>query len=549
MDSSDEEDSTDWLQEAKSRKIRRKFLLYLDLKDQAHTKELYDRFGVSSAVEKQISLLKFVSDFRRNHAAKGQQPQEQLDVTVAWTNSESEAVVTHADYGGNNMQKLAAFLKEEPSNRAPVSRARLKAWKGVVPENEVLKYCQPDLGGDTCEAMGHQLTGLLLYPVPIVGENEDGYHSRMDQCISACLFAFAPEFKLRRNSSQDSNSYPLKRPDFSATIPSKGCFFRGEEKKLDSNENPREELYSKLEDIWPFPGLLFVLGYYAVGPSVTFCAVSKNNAEPIQGLTLDLNNALGRLRCWNTMRNVSRVIKFMATTSNSLSPNDLQDLDKKHSMLTDWSRRISFSGGHVLKQIYLRDEETQARLDRCQAVLGRLRNGVAGVQQIVFFTLSSSVENKAKRRRMPPCLMVLTAFGVPIARIASASELRQIVQFLLKTIEQMHNLGITHRDIRLPNIVKNGDGSYGLIDWDESVVGLDSLPNADVAHLVKETHAPEMGVEGGTHDHTVDLWSVGYLIHTNNAHGDEALAHLKDSLMMPEPCNRLSVEEALKVLG
>mmetsp|Transcript_19348 Transcript_19348/g.53186 ORF Transcript_19348/g.53186 Transcript_19348/m.53186 type:complete len:301 (-) Transcript_19348:117-1019(-) len=299
--------------------------------------------------------------------------------------------------------------------------------------------------------------------------------------------------------------------------------------------------------MWPFPGLPFVLGYYSVGATVTFCAVSKSDAQPLQELTLDLNNAQARLRCWNAVRNIARVIKFMASNSNSISPHDLQDLERTHSLPTDWCRKISFSGGHVLKQIYLRDGETQAKLEHCQAGLDILRNGIEGVQPLISVNLSSSVEDRTKHRRIPPCMYLVTTFGTPIARVSRTSELREIVRFLLTTVERLHNLRITHRDIRLANIVRNGD-SYGLIDWDDSVLGLESLSNADVAHLVKETHAPEMFVENGTHDRTVDIWSIGYLVHSQMEYADTALVQLKERLMREQPHLRPSITEARQLL-
>lgn len=228
----------------------------------------------------------------------------------------------------------------------------------------------------------------------------------------------------------------------SATLPNKGCFFRGEEKKLDSNEDPRLEFYSKLQDTWTFPGLPFVLGYYSVGAVVTFCAVSTSDARPLDDVTLDLDNAHARLRCWNTIRNVARVINFMASNSNSISPFDMQELVKSHSMATDWSRKISFGGGRVLKQIFLRDAETKEKLDRCHAVLSQLQNGIEGVQPIISFSLSSSVQDMAKRRRTPPCLYLLTTFGAPITRISTTHELREIVQFLGKRLNGFTTLGL-----------------------------------------------------------------------------------------------------------
>ena len=125
--------------------------------------------------------------------------------------------------------------------------------------------------------------------------------------------------------------------------------------------------------------------------------------------------------------------------------------------------------------------------------------------------------------------------------------MREIVRFLLATVGRLHKLGITHRDIRLANIVKNGDGSYGLIDWDDSVFGLQDLPNADVAHLKEEIHAPEMFVENGTHDQTVDLWSIGYLIGSSLDNADETLLQLQGKLMM-EPRHRPSSTKALEML-
>lgn len=225
----------------------------------------------------------------------------------------------------------------------------------------------------------------------------------------------------------------------------------------------------------------------------------------------------------------------------------MQDIVKLHSVPTDWSRKISFSGGHVLKLISLRDEQTQAKLDRLIAVLSILRNGVDGVQPIVSFNLSSSVHDRAKRRRTPPCLYQVTSFGVPMERVSCTDEFKTIVVFLLKTVKGLHGLGITHRDIRLPNIVENIDGNYGLIDWDDSVRGLTNLPNSEDSHLAQNSHAPEMFVENGTHDRTVDLWSIGYLIHSSMEFTDAKLTTVRNGLMA-EASHRMTITDALRLL-
>ena len=68
------------------------------------------------------------------------------------------------------------------------------------------------------------------------------------------------------------------------------------------------------------------------------------------------------------------------------------------------------------------------------------------------------------------------------------------MRYLLETVKELHDRGITHRDIRLPNFVETidddgGSNSYRHVDWDDSIVGLKDLANEDVVQLVRETPA------------------------------------------------------------
>ena len=462
------------------------------------------------------------------------QPQQipQQDVSLAWEAGVSTAIPDLSSL--TTTHQIKDFVFAPPNNAACVSEHDFQKWKSVVTEDVLRLYFRPVTTHETCERLALYISNLLFLPASIVGENEDGYHSRIDQCVTTPMTWFAPGCTLRRNSSQDSSSYPLLRPDLSATIYGRGCFFRGEEKKLGSSEDPQAELYEKLQDIWPFLGLPFVLGYFSVGANLTFACVYKDRAVPL-GNPLLLGQSQDRLKCWNAVRNITRIMKFMATNTPSISPYDLQDIRKGRPAATDWERTISFSGGHVQKSIYLRDEHTGDKVNRLIEVLSILKNGVDGVQPIISFNFSSSVADKRKRRRVPPALYIVTALGAATERrVESTDHLRCIVVFLLNMKVTLNSLGITHRDLRLPNILRNHTtNQLGLIDWDDSVKGLHNLPNADVAHLDPASHAPEMFVEGGTHDHTVDLWSIGFLIQKNLTHADESLRSLMNDFMKP----------------
>ena len=78
---------------------------------------------------------------------------------------------------------------------APVDQGRFRAWKTAVPEREVLHYFQPVSMGDSCQALSHLITVLLLQPLQNMGENEDGYH------IPHAMIAAHPEH-LRKTPRQ-----------------------------------------------------------------------------------------------------------------------------------------------------------------------------------------------------------------------------------------------------------------------------------------------------------------------------------------------------------
>ena len=69
-----------------------------------------------------------------------------------------------------------------------------------------------------------------------------------------------------------------------------------------------------------------------------------------------------------------------------------------------------------------------------------------------------------------------------------------------------------------------------------------------VTHLDVTSHAPEIFVDGGHHDSSVDLWSIGYLIRCSVEHADTDLSRLMNRLLGPAN-ERPSDDEACSSLG
>ena len=461
------------------------------------------------------------------------------DITVSWEANQSKAVQSLP----STNDLLEEFIKSPPAERARIEAKVLNEWKGLVPEHTLNLYFVGVSTGDACLKLGRILTNLLFEPPIIPGTNEDSYHGRIDQCLLTFLKRFTRGLELRRNTSGDASSTLLKRPDMIACVPGKGCYFRGEEKRIDSNEDPKSELHSKLENIWPFPGLAYVLGYHSTGCFLTFSKILVGSAVNVAG-PLNLDDPTSRLQCWNTTRNISRLLNFMVTAPGpSRMPNDMEDLENGGGSGLDWRRTIRFSGGHVVKECIVDTADLIQKQQRLESVLSILQHGLEGVQPIVGHKKSSG-----KRQRSDKFYLE-TTLGETIARVESTAQLRSLVEFLLKTVRRLHNKGITHRDLRLPNIVKSiTDGEFALIDWDDSVMGIQNLDNAEVAHLDATSHATETFVPLGQHDSSVDLWSIGYFIRSSLEYADPQLLTLMNRLLAPAN-ERLSDNEACRLLG
>jgi serine/threonine protein kinase len=223
---------------------------------------------------------------------------------------------------------------------------------------------------------------------------------------------------------------------------------------------------------------------------------------------------------------------------------DMEDLVKgEEGSGLDWKPIIRFSGGHVVKECIVDTYVLIQKQHRVERVISVLQHGLEGVQHIVGHKKSS------QKRQRSGKFYLATVLGETISRVESPEQLRSLIECLLQTVRRLHNVGITHRDIRLPNIVRSfTDGKFALIDWDESVMGIQNLDNAEVAHLNMSSHAPEIYVAGGQHDSKVDLWSIGHLIHCSQEHADKQLLKLMDRLLAPAD-ERPSDDEACHFLG
>ena len=103
---------------------------------------------------------------------------------------------------------------------------------------------------------------------------------------------------------------------------------------------------------------------------------------------------------------------------------------------------------------------------------------------------------------------------------------------------------LMHRDVQWENVMKHTDcQEWFLIDFDDAC----QSPSATAyTKMTVHNHAPEMQL--GSHDKSVDMWSVGYLI-TSIRSRDSELDKYARILMHDNPQGRPTAEEALQWLS
>lgn len=113
---------------------------------------------------------------------------------------------------------------------------------------------------------------------------------------------------------------------------------------------------------------------------------------------------------------------------------------------------------------------------------------------------------------------------------------------VLTALKGLHELGIIHRDIRRPNVIKYADWTaWFLIDFDDASL----KPTQPATHLNNSMHAKEIAAAG--HTEAVDMWGVGHLIaDCESPIIDTQIDDLKKNLLSADPEARYTAEEALK---
>jgi hypothetical protein len=147
---------------------------------------------------------------------------------------------------------------------------------------------------------------------PDIGTTEDSYHALWDMLIVRPLKIGSPNGRHNRNTSLHTSTRKL-RPDLSYLVQD-ACLARGEEKGLDTEGDPAEELTEKI--IWTYGQCPYVFGYHARATTVTYCYLYLEGEQVLRRdlFTCDLNELAGRVQAFIIGINIGRLLPLLRQT-------------------------------------------------------------------------------------------------------------------------------------------------------------------------------------------------------------------------------------------
>ncbi|KAE8672370.1 PTI1-like tyrosine-protein kinase [Hibiscus syriacus] len=353
-----------------------------------------------------------------------------------------------------------------------------------------------------CRAIVYDVLSSVIRTNPSLSAatatGRDSFIALWDDCINRVVSKFCSvEMVIIRKPSSLNEPLQDQWPNLTGFVRN-FCLWRGEEtdQVREGNLHPSSSLVEKL--LWTYTDLPYVLGYYAVGYMVTFCALSRS----CDGLTrtdlcsVDLSSPSERLKSLVPCFRIASLLPLLA------------------------DRCVSAIGSY--KQFSFSDFE---RFD--------LGNG--SVMEMTPYTVTRSFSNKKKwaavkeiydilDHRIPHAEFICRACEKDLVLVfkprgcrfkpVNCEQLVEALKYVTKALVALNDLCFMHRDLGWDKVMRRTDveNEWFLCGFDEAVGAPQMYPHLVASGDARDRHAPEMG--RGLHGVKVDVWGVGYLVKT-----------------------------------
>ncbi|KAL9690421.1 hypothetical protein QQ045_010819 [Rhodiola kirilowii] len=398
------------------------------------------------------------------------------------------------------LSELSSYLQEPPPEelRFPLRRDVYKD----LPHGKELLFTTSSEPLD-CRTITYDILGQVLRTNNLgacsTPSSRDSYIALWDDCINCVVRQFCSlEMVLVRKPATD-----ISWPNVTGFINGL-CLWRGEESDQvrEGETDPSESLARK--SLWSYEDLPYIFGYYAVGCTVTLCALSRrsqdNQVLRTDLISFNLSSQADRLAalipCW-------RIATLLPVLTDKCINYNNDTMESTSLLLFSDFERIDLGyGGDVIE-----------RTPKSQIRYFSNKRSWASVKEIYDFL----------DRRIPfseylaeSCVSQLCHTFKPRGCKVKPRTVDQLIEALKtvsKSLVALHDLSFMHRDISWDKVMRRVN--INEVEW--FLTGFDAAAGAPQMSAFGGggggPHAPEM--RRGLHGVKVDVWGIGWLIKTS----------------------------------
>ncbi|KAJ8771385.1 hypothetical protein K2173_026562 [Erythroxylum novogranatense] len=398
--------------------------------------------------------------------------------------------------------ELSWYLQEPPPEelRFPL---RKDVYKDMPHGKELFFTTSSELLD--CRSITFDLLSSIIRVNPCItgaaASCRDSFIGLWDDCINRVVSKFCPtELVIIRKPSSSTVDFDTLQDQWPNVtgFARNFCLWRGEEtdQVREGQLEPSSLLVEKL--LWTYMDLPYILGYYAVGYLVTFCALGRSQDRIIRTdlYSLDLSSPTERLKALVPCYRIAgllplladRCLNVISTGIYKLLPySDFERLDTGNGntieMTPNTATRFFFSKRKwvAVKEIY---DILDRRIPHAEFIYQALEKDLG----LVF---------KPRGAKFKPL---------------TCDQLVEALKYVTKALVALHDLSYMHRDLSWDKVMRRSgrENEWFVCGFDEAV-GAPQLHPHGIGEA-RGRHAPEMG--RGLHGVKVDVWGVGYLVKT-----------------------------------
>ncbi|KAK3403796.1 hypothetical protein EUGRSUZ_K00183 [Eucalyptus grandis] len=343
--------------------------------------------------------------------------------------------------------------------------------------------------------------------------SRDSYIGLWDDCLNRIVSKFCSvEMVMIRKPSVATAEVALQDqwPNLTGFVRN-FCLWRGEEtdQVREGQLDPSSSIIEKL--MWTYMDLPYILGYFAVGHTVTFCALSRSQDARVVRTDLyklDLSSQADRLKALVPCYRVAGLLSLLA--DRCFDNMNANVVNYKNSIFpySDFER-INLGNGNVVEMtpnMVTRFFSSKRKWIAVKEIYDFLDHRVPHAE----FICRSSEKDLA---------LVFKPRGCK-SKPANCEQLVEALMYVTKALVALHDLSFMHRHLSWDKVMRrsDGEGEWFICGFDDATGAPQINPHggsggAGGGGEARGPHAPEM-VGRGLHGVKVDVWGVGYLVKT-----------------------------------